>query len=74
MQLPMGASWSKLDKSSKKQIYDNYQEMLFQSTRKDYLSMLMENVSSLVEYRESQDDYMFLSNDIKEDTLKVCYK
>ena len=71
MQLPLGASWCKLDKHNKKQIYDSMQENLFRTARNDYLSMLMENVSSLVEYREDHDDYMFTSNELKEETLKV---
>ena len=71
MLLPLGASWTKLDKSLKKQIYDNMQESLFKIARNDYLSLLMENVSTLIEYREAEDDYMFISNELKDETLKV---
>ena len=71
MLLPLGASWTKLDKSLKKQIYDNMQESLFKTSRNDYLALLMENVSTLVEYREGEDDYMFTCNELKDEALKV---
>ena len=73
MQLPLGASWCKLDKHNKKQIYENMQEIVFRTARNEYLSMLMENVSSLVEYRDDHDDYMFTSDELKEETLKVIF-
>ena len=71
MLLPLGASWTKLDKSLKKQIYDSMQENLYKASRDDYVSLLMENVSTLIEYREEYDDYMFILKELKNEVLKV---